>query len=64
MKEIFGGIGFIVLLGGGAFGYIYNIIWLIDSWPLIGLMEKILNIASIIFFPPIGAIVGLYHYFI
>lgn len=51
--------GALVLLG---VGYVYNIVWFIDSWHHLSVFYKMLNIASI-FLPPIGGILGIIHFF-
>jgi len=62
MKEIFGNIlaGLIFLLVG--IGYINNIIWMFDSWNLLGYGSKFFNIIGI-FVPPLGGYLGIYHFF-
>ncbi len=62
MKEFFGTTFMLVIVVMFGFGYISNIIWLFDNWSIIEFGAKFLNIAGT-FFPPLGAILGIIHFF-
>mgnify|MGYP003590936503 CR=1 FL=1 len=62
MKDSFGGILILGIIGIFGFGYISNIIWLFDNWSIIEFGAKFLNIAGV-FMPPLGAILGVAHFF-
>lgn len=53
---------FSFLIGIGA-GYIYNIIWMIDNWNHLETFSKFINVGLMIFIPPFGGIIGIYHWF-
>lgn len=45
-------------------GYIYNLVWLFDNWHTMETFTKGLNILGATFVPPLGSILGAYHFFI
>lgn len=63
-KGIFLTIGVIsAILTVGA-GYIYNIVWLFDNWHILETLTKFINVGFMIFIPPFGGLLGIYHFFI
>lgn len=50
----------VVIIG---MGYIYNIVWLIDNWGYLETFSKFINVGLMIFIPPFGGILGIYHFF-
>ena len=45
-----------------SFGWIYNIVWIIDNWSHLSTLAKVGEI-FIIFAYPLGGILGLIHFF-
>ncbi|MBL6972984.1 MAG: hypothetical protein ISR67_01205 [Sulfurimonas sp.] len=62
MKDIFGILLTLAIIGVFGFGYISNIIWLFDNWGVIEFGSKFLNIVGT-FIPPLGSILGIIHFF-
>jgi hypothetical protein len=62
MKEGFGMVSAIFFLLFIGVGYINNIIWMLDSWAVLGFGTKFFNITGI-FVPPLGGFLGIYHFF-
>jgi len=62
IKDILGvtGVYFVIIVW--AIGYIYNIVYLIDNWGSISLGYKIVNLFSMILFPPFGSLFGVYNF--
>jgi len=44
-------------------GYVNNILWLVDHWSRIEILNKIFHLVSLFVFPPLGAILGIAHFF-
>ena len=62
MKDLFGGMLIVGIIGIFGFGYISNIVWLFDNWSIIEFGTKFFNIVGV-FMPPLGSILGIAHFF-
>ena len=43
-------------------GYVYNIIWMFKNWGGMDTLWRVVHVISI-FIAPLGAVLGIYHYF-
>ncbi len=61
MKDTLSIVGILGLYVVTFLGWIYNIVWIFNSWEHLSTMAKMIDIASIFFFP-LGAFFGCMHF--
>ena len=61
MKDSLAGIGFVVGYLTVFFGWVYNVVWILDNWAHLSTIAKVIDIMSVFFFP-LGALFGIIHF--